>query len=109
MTAALSRLLSVVPAERRVGLVVRVSTDHQAANEEGSLKTQLQRLRQHIDYKNSVGSEGWSEAAVYELRAVSGKDSVRSDEFKHLFADIEAGRVNTVAFTALARLCRSVR
>lgn len=109
MTAASARALSVVPAERRVGLVVRVSTDHQAANEEGSLKTQLQRLRQHIDYKNSVGSEGWSEAAVYELRAVSGKDSVRSDEFKRLFADIEAGRVNTVAFTALARLCRSVR
>ncbi len=106
---AAARSLSIVPAERRAGLIVRVSTDHQANSQEGSLKTQLQRLRQHLAYKNSVGNEPWSEAAVYELRAVSGKDSVRSDEFKRLFADIEAGRVNTVMFTALSRLCRSVR
>jgi site-specific DNA recombinase len=100
--------LSVLPAERRVALVVRVSTDHQASNPEGSLTTQLQRLRQHLQYKNGLG-EVWDEVAVYELRAVSGKDSVRSDEFKLLYAEIESGRVNTVAFTALARLCRSVK
>ncbi len=105
--SAPARSLSVVPVERRVAFVVRVSTDHQAQNPEGSLTTQLQRLRQHVQYKNGLG-EHWEEAAVYELKAVSGKDSVRSDEFKRLFADIEAGRVNTVAFTALARLCRSV-
>ena len=33
---------------RRVGIVARVSTDRQAASEEGFLKNQLQRLRQHI-------------------------------------------------------------
>ena len=58
---------------RRVGLVVRVSTDRQAENEEGSLKNQLQRLRQHVDYKRAVASEEWAEAEIYELRAISGK------------------------------------
>ena len=63
---------------KRVGLVVRVSTDRQAMNEEGSLKNQLQRLRAHIEYKRVAGGEQWQEQAVYELRAISGKDSMRS-------------------------------
>ncbi len=94
---------------RRVGLVVRVSTDRQAASEEGSLKNQLQRLRQHIEYKRSVAGEKWIEAAVYELRAISGKNSMRSVEFERLFADVRAGRVNTILCTALDRISRSVK
>ena len=94
---------------RHVGLVVRVSTDRQAASEEGSLKNQLQRLRQHVEYKRSVAGEEWIEAAVYELRAVSGKNSLRSVEFERLFADVRAGRVNTILCTALDRISRSVK
>ena len=63
---------------RRVGLVVRVSTDLQASNPAGSLTTQLQRLRQQVAYKRDTVGEPWEEAAVYELRGISGKDSVRS-------------------------------
>ena len=63
---------------RRVALVVRVSTDRQAMTEEGSLKNQLQRLRAHIEYKAVACGEQWQEVAVYELRAISGKDSMRS-------------------------------
>src|SRR5687768_3355395 len=95
--------LAVVPTERRVALVCRVSTDHQARNEEGSLKTQLQRLRQRIAYKND-GGEHWEEAAVYELKAVSGKDSLHRREFDRLYADIASGAVNTVMFASLSRL-----
>ena len=94
---------------RRVGLVVRVSTDIQAANPEGSLTTQLKRLRQQIAYKRDTVGEPWEEAAVYELRAISGKDSVRSPQFRRLFQDIEAGRVNTIICTSLSRVCRSLR
>ncbi len=94
---------------RKVALVVRVSTDRQAMNPEGSLKTQLQRLRSHIDYKRTGCGEDWTEAGVYELRGVSGKDSMRSEEYAELFADIRAGRVDTVLCTALERLCRSVK
>lgn len=94
---------------RRAGLVVRVSTDRQAMTEEGSLKNQLQRLRQHIEYKTTTCGEEWAEEEVYELRAVSGKDSLRSPEFQRLFADIRSGRVNTILCTALDRISRSVK
>src|SRR5688572_29939474 len=102
-------LLQAVQQERRAGLVLRVSTDKQARNDEGSLKNQLQRLREHIRYKAEVVGEPWTEAAVYELRAVSGKHSVRSKEFERLFTDIRAGVVNTVICTSLDRICRSVK
>jgi site-specific DNA recombinase len=104
-----ARTLSVVSPERAAGLVVRVSTDRQAQNDEGSLKNQLQRLRQHIEYKTGVAGEDWTEAAVYELKAISGKDSMRSAEFGRLFADIRSGRINTILCTSLDRICRSVR
>ena len=103
------RTLRPATAARRVGLVVRVSTDMQARNPEGSLTTQLQRLRQQIALKQANGGPDWTEVAVYELRAISGKHSVRSKEFERLYDDVRAGRVNTVMFTALSRLCRSVK
>ena len=94
---------------KRAALVTRVSTDRQARNQEGSLVNQIQRLRQHIEYKTNACGENWVEAGVYELKGISGKNSMRSKEFERLFADIAAGRVNTVLCTALDRICRSVK
>jgi site-specific DNA recombinase len=94
---------------KKCGFVVRVSTDRQAANEEGSLKNQLQRLRAHVKYKKTACNEDWVEADTYVLRAVSGKDSLRSEEMGRLFEGIRSGRINTVACTALDRICRSVK
>ena len=88
---------------------MRVSTVRQAQNDEGSLKNQLQRLRQHIEYKNTACGEKWTEAGIYELKGISGKDSMRSQEFEQLFTDIQAGRVNTVMCNSLERICRSVK
>jgi site-specific DNA recombinase len=96
-------------APRLVALVVRVSTTRQADNEEGSLKTQLQRLRAHLAYKTDACGEDWREVALYELRAVSGKSSLRGPDLQRLVRDIEAGRVNTVLCTALDRVSRSVK
>ncbi len=93
---------------RRAGLVVRVSTERQAATQEGSLKNQLQRLRQHIAYKRDTAGERWDVAAVYELPAISGKISVRSPEFERLFADVTAGRIDAVLCTELDRIGRTV-
>ena len=96
--------------ERKLcGFVIRVSTDRQAKNPEGSLKNQLQILRSHIDYKNTAGSEKWFEVEKYVLKAVSGKDSLRSKEFERLFNDIRLGKINTVICTALDRISRSVK
>jgi site-specific DNA recombinase len=94
---------------RKCGFIIRVSTDRQAANEEGSLKNQLQRLRAHVDYKNTACGEEWVEVETYVLRAVSGKDSIRSKDFARVFEDIRAGRINTIACTALDRISRSVK
>src|SRR5665647_997971 len=90
---------------KKMALVMRVSTDRQARNEEGSLKNQIQRLRQHIDYKSVTCGESWTEAGVYELKGISGKNSMRSAEFERLFSDVSAGTVNTILCTALDRIC----
>ena len=94
---------------KRCGLVVRVSTDRQAKNKEGSLTNQLQRLRAHIDYKTNACGENWLESGTYVLKGISGKDSFRSAEFNQLFEDIKLGKVNTIICTALDRISRSVR
>jgi len=94
---------------RLAGLITRVSTDRQARNEEGSLKNQLQRLRQYIEYRHSACGESWVETSHYELKGISGKNSMRSQEFERLFADVRDGRVNTILCTALDRICRSVK
>jgi site-specific DNA recombinase len=95
--------------EKRCGLVIRVSTDGQARNPEGSLTNQLQRLQAHIEYKAGACGESWIEAAQYTLPAISGAKSLRSAQFAQLFEDIRTGRVNTVLCTALDRICRSVK
>jgi len=100
--------LSTEAKTKRCGIVVRVSTDGQAQNPEGSLKNQLERLRAHMASRNTV-AEPWIEAGLYTLKAISGKDSVRSKEFAQLYADIRSGTVNTVLCTALDRLTRSVK
>ena len=94
---------------KNCGFVIRVSTEEQALNKEGSLTNQLQRLSAHVEYKATACGEDWQEVERYVCRGVSGKDSVRSPEFERLFADIEAGRINTVLCTALDRVCRSVK
>jgi site-specific DNA recombinase len=94
---------------KKCGFVIRVSTDRQAKNKEGSLKNQLQRLQAHLDYKIVACGEQWVEAQRYVLKAVSGKDSFRSKEFARLFEDIRSGRINVILCTALDRISRSVK
>ena len=94
---------------KRCGFIIRVSTDKQARNPEGSLTNQLQRLQAHVEYKNTACGESWVESGRFILKGVSGKDSFRSPEFAQLFSDMESGRVNTVICTALDRVSRSVK
>ena len=51
---------------KKCGFVIRVSTDMQARNPEGSLKNQLQRLKAHMDYKNVACGEDWRETGRRE-------------------------------------------
>ena len=93
---------------RLVAMVRRVSTDLQAVSDEGSLTTQLQRMRAHAAYQCETVGEQWQEVDLYDMQVTSGKDSLRSPEFQRLLGDIKARRVNTILCTEISRICRNV-
>jgi site-specific DNA recombinase len=94
---------------KKCGLVIRVSTEEQAMNKEGSLTNQPQMLRDHLQHMTRVSGEPWVEVKLYILRGISGKDSLRSKEFAPILEDIKAGTINTLCCTALDRVSRSVK
>ena len=91
------------------GLVTRVSTDIQALRKEGSLENQISMLRGHIELKNKFPGEEWIEVDKFELRGISGKDSIESREIQRLRNDIREGKINTILCTQYDRLSRSSR
>ncbi len=95
---------------KKCGLVIRVSTEDQANVEEGSMKTQPERLEEFIKRKNEISDEKWQEVKRYPLEGISGKVSL-SDKGKlaPLFQDIKSGIVNTVITTNIDRLARNTR
>ncbi|MCK6596857.1 MAG: recombinase family protein, partial [Bdellovibrionaceae bacterium] len=70
---------------RRISLYIRVSTEEQASNPEGSIKNQEERLRMTVKLKNMEGHFG-DIVAVYVDRAKSGKDTNRPELQKLLLA-----------------------
>ena len=94
---------------RKIAIYCRVSTDEQAKNKEGSLTSQVQRLRLKVDEKNKIHEKDkWGKVVkVYEDRAYSGKNTDRP-EFQKMLADVKSGRINTIMVTELSRLSRSV-
>ena len=91
---------------KRCGLYIRVSTDLQAKEIEGSLKTQHQRLEEELA-RRSTSECQWLAVKVYEERGRSGKDTNRP-EFQHMLQDIKDGFIDVVACTELSRVSRSV-
>ncbi len=95
------------PATGRIALYIRVSTEEQADNPEGSIKSQEQRLRAHVEYRNSQEPFG-EVAAVYIDRAKSGKDTKRP-ELQRMLSSITRGEVTHVLVSELSRLSRNIR
>lgn len=91
----------------RVCLYLRVSTEEQAENPEGSIKNQEQRLREFIRLKNTIEPFGQI-GAVYTDPGISAKDMNRPGFQKMLLA-IEKGEVNLVLVTELSRFSRSTK
>ncbi|MCX6125600.1 MAG: recombinase family protein [Proteobacteria bacterium] len=91
----------------RVGLYVRVSTEEQAQNPEGSIKSQEQRLRQYIEFKNLEGNFG-SAAELFVDRAKSGKDTKRP-QLQRMLQCIRKKEIDLVMVCELSRLSRSIR
>lgn len=91
----------------KIGLYIRVSTEEQASNPEGSIKSQEQRLRQHVEYKNQDGNFGRVDC-VYIDRAKSGADFNRP-QLQRLLSDIRNKKVTMVLVTEISRLSRSLK
>jgi site-specific DNA recombinase len=91
----------------KIGIYIRVSTEDQAANPEGSLKSQEQRLRQQVTQRNQDGDFG-KIVRVFVDRAKSGKDTNRP-ELQKLLKAIREKEVTLVLVTELSRLSRSIR
>jgi len=92
---------------RRISLYIRVSTEEQASNPEGSIKNQEERLRMAVKLKNMEGHFG-DIVAVYIDRAKSGKDTNRPELQKLLMA-IRKHETDLVMVSELSRISRSIK
>ena len=93
---------------RKVAFYIRVSTERQAKVEEGSLKNQEQMLRAELDRRNAQHKDWGTFVESYVDEGISGKTTNRP-AFQRLMQDIELGRIDTVMFTELSRLSRSLK
>jgi DNA invertase Pin-like site-specific DNA recombinase len=93
---------------RKVAFYIRVSTERQAKVEEGSLKNQEQMLRAELDRRNVQRKDWGVFVESYVDEGISGKTTNRP-AFQRLMRDIELDRIDTVMFTELSRLSRSLK
>lgn len=91
----------------RIAAYIRVSTDEQAENPEGSIKNQEERIRQTVRFKNQEGLFG-EIVDVFIDRARSGKDTNRP-ELQRLLAAIRRKEISLLIVTELSRLSRSIK
>lgn len=91
----------------KIALYIRVSTEEQAENPEGSIRNQEERLRATIKLRNMDGPFGQVEG-VYIDRGKSGKDTNRP-ELQRLLQDIQRRQISLVMVSDLSRLSRSIR
>jgi len=91
---------------KRCGLYVRVSTDRQAQIKEGSLDTQLDRLRSYVKIRNCPDVE-WKIIEEYREEGKSGKNTDRP-EYQRMLNDIKSEKINTMICTKIDRATRSL-
>lgn len=91
----------------RCAIYVRVSTEEQAENPEGSIRNQELRLREYVKLKNLMSPFG-EVTAVFCDPGVSAKDMNRP-AFQKMLRAIERKEINLVLVTELSRLTRSMK
>jgi site-specific DNA recombinase len=90
----------------KIGLYIRVSTQEQAENPEGSIRNQEDRLRATVKLKNMENNFG--EIKNVYIEAKSGKNTKRAELQKMLLA-IRKREIDLVMVTELSRISRSVK
>ena len=93
--------------QHKLGLYIRVSTEEQAQNPEGSIKNQEENLRAVIKVKNMDKPFG-EVAGVYIDRGLSGKDTNRP-ELQRLLSAIRRREITLLMVFELSRLSRSIK
>lgn len=91
----------------KIALYIRVSTEEQAENPEGSIKSQEQRLRDAVTWKNRQSTFG-DIVGIYIDAGISAKDMNRP-RLQAMLKDISGGLVNLVLVTEISRLSRNNR
>jgi site-specific DNA recombinase len=91
----------------KIALYIRVSTEEQAENPEGSIRNQEDRLRQAVEYKNRIGDFGEIKG-VFIDPGISAKD-MRRPKLQELLRAIRAKEIDLVMVTELSRLSRNTR
>ncbi|RYZ92298.1 MAG: recombinase family protein [Proteobacteria bacterium] len=86
---------------------VRISTEEQAENPEGSIRNQQDRIRDVIDFRNRNGNYG-ELVHTFIDPGISAKDMKRP-ALQEMLRAIRSGEVNLVIVTELSRLSRNTR
>ncbi|WP_413289249.1 recombinase family protein [Bdellovibrio sp. HCB337] len=90
-----------------IGLYVRVSTEEQAENPEGSIKNQEARLREFVKLKQMVGAFG-EVKEVFIDAGISAKDMNRP-ALQRLLNKIQQHEIDMILVTELSRFTRSIK
>ncbi len=91
----------------KIGLYVRVSTEEQAENPEGSIKNQVERLREFVKLKNFAAPFGEIEEVFIDA-GISAKD-MRRPALQRLLRKIEIKEIDLILVTELSRFTRSIK
>lgn len=92
----------------KIGLYIRVSTEEQASNPEGSIRNQEDRLLEIVKLKNTIEGDFGVVVGIFTDRARSGKDTNRP-ELQRLLTAIQEKEINLVIVSELSRLSRSMK
>ncbi|MBC7538272.1 MAG: recombinase family protein [Bacteriovorax sp.] len=91
----------------KIALYIRVSTEEQAENPEGPIKSQEQRLREAVNYRNRQSSFG-EIVSVYIDAGISAKDMKRP-KLQEMLMDVRLKKINFIMVTEISRLSRNNR
>ncbi len=91
----------------RIGIYIRVSTEEQAENPEGSIKNQEQRLRDYVKQRASEGRYG-EVSEIFCDPGISAKDMNRP-ALQRMLSKVRSGEITLVLVTEISRLTRSTK
>ncbi len=91
----------------RIAIYIRVSTEEQAENPEGSIKNHEQRLRDYVKLKCADGVFG-EITEVFCDAGISAKDMKRPS-LQRMLGLVRSGEINLVLVTEISRLTRATK